>query len=197
MSVQLSIKQWKRIIFLLSLWPVLSISYLTYSDQLGANPVEALERHFGKWTLIFLCLTLAITPIRNITNNPQWTSFRRMLGLYAFFYSSIHLMSYAGVDYQFAWEDMKVDILKHRFVLVGFLAWLLMVPLAWTSTNKMIQRLKTRWKKLHRLVYLIAVLGVLHFFWLTKKDMTQPMIYAAIVGFLLIIRLDFFKRRWW
>ena len=185
----------ERLIFILGLWPILSISIHIFQDSLGANPVEFIERHFGKWTLIFLCLTLSMTPLRRITNISQWILYRRMLGLFVFFYTSIHLLCYIGLDYHFAWIDIKNDIIKHRFVLVGFLGWILLLPLAITSSDKMIRRLKTNWKLLHRLIYVIAILGVLHFIWLVKKDLTEPLIYAAIISILLILRLNIFKRK--
>jgi len=185
----------KRLIFIASLWPILSIGIDIFENNLGANPVEFIERHFGKWTLIFLCLTLSMTPLRRITKINQWILYRRMLGLFVFFYASIHLLCYIGLDYQFAWLEIKNDIIKHRYVLVGFLGWLLLLPLAITSSDKMIRKLKANWKKLHRLVYLIAILGVLHFIWLVKKDITEPLIYAAIFFLLFILRLNFFKTR--
>lgn len=185
----------KRLIFILSLWPLLSISINIFQDTLGANPIEFIERHFGKWTLIFLCLTLSMTPIRRITNISQWILYRRMLGLFVFFYASIHLLCYIALDYHFDWVDIKNDILKHRYVLVGFLAWLLLLPLAITSSDKMIRKLKANWKLLHRLIYVIAILGVLHFIWLVKKDITEPLIYAAIISILLILRLNIFRRK--
>jgi sulfoxide reductase heme-binding subunit YedZ len=190
MHLQLKLATTKKLVFMLALWPLVSIGLQAYFDQLGANPVELIERHFGKWTLIFLCLTLAMTPLRKLTNNGQWVLYRRMLGLFVFFYSTVHLLCYVGIDYQFAWQDMKDDILKHRYVLVGFLAWLLLIPLALTSTKKMIARLRTKWKKLHRLVYVIAILGLLHFFWLIKKDMTQPLIFTGVIVVLLLLRID-------
>ena len=185
----------KRLIFILSLWPLLSISINIFQDTLGANPIEFIERHFGKWTLIFLCLTLSMTPLRRITNISQWILYRRMLGLFVFFYASIHLLCYIAVDYHFDWVDIKNDIIKHRYVLVGFLGWLLLLPLAITSSDKMIRKLKANWKLLHRLIYVIAILGVLHFIWLVKKDITEPLIYAAIVSILLILRLNIFRRK--
>ena len=185
----------KRLIFILSLWPLLSISIIIFQDRLGANPVEFIERHFGKWTLIFLCLTLSMTPLRRITNVSQWILYRRMLGLFVFFYASIHLLCYIGLDYHFAWIDIKNDIIKHRYVIVGFLAWVLLLPLAITSSDKMIRKLKMNWKLLHRLIYVIAILGVLHFIWLVKKDITEPLIYVAIVSILFILRLDIFSRK--
>ena len=183
----------KRFIFILSLWPILSIGINTFQNNLGANPVEFIERHFGKWTLIFLCLTLSMTPLRKITHINQWILYRRMLGLFTFFYASIHLLCYIGLDYQFAWVDIKNDISKHRYVLVGFLGWLLLLPLAITSSDNMMRKLKSNWKKIHRLIYLIAILGVLHFVWLVKKDVTEPLIYAAIILVLFLLRLNIFK----
>ena len=185
----------KRLIFIASLWPILSLGIDIFQNNLGANPVEFIERHFGKWTLIFLCLTLSMTPLRRITNISEWILYRRMLGLFVFFYASIHFLCYIGLDYQFAWEYIKNDIIKHRYVLVGFLAWLLLLPLAFTSSDKMIRRLKVNWKRLHRLIYVIAILGVLHFIWLVKKDLTEPLIFAVVVSILLILRLNIFKRK--
>ncbi len=193
--MKLNQKYIKRLIFILSLWPIISIGIDIFQNNLGANPVEFIERHFGKWTLIFLCLTLSMTPLRRITHINQWILYRRMLGLFTFFYASVHLLCYIGLDYQFAWADIKNDIIKHRYVIVGFLGWLLLLPLAITSSDKMIRRLKANWKRLHRLIYLIAILGVLHFIWLVKKDITEPLIYAAIVLLLFTLRLNFFKTR--
>jgi len=166
-----------------------------FLNNLGANPVEFIERHFGKWALIFLCLTLSMTPLRRITHMNQWILYRRMLGLFTFFYATVHLLCYIGLDYHFAWIDIKNDIIKHRYVLVGFLGWLLLLPLAITSSEKMMRKLKSNWKRLHRLIYLIAVLGVLHFAWLVKKDITEPLIYALIVLILFLLRLNMFKRQ--
>ncbi|MSQ80823.1 MAG: sulfoxide reductase heme-binding subunit YedZ [Candidatus Methylopumilus sp.] len=185
----------KRILFILSLWPILSITIDIFQDNLGANPVEFIERHFGKWTLIFLCLTLSMTPLRRLTKISWWILYRRMLGLFVFFYASIHLLCYIGLDYHFAWNAIKNDIIKHRYVLVGFLAWLLLIPLALTSSKRMIQKLKTNWKKLHKIIYLIAILGVLHFLWLVKKDITEPLIFAAIISLLFVLRIKFSKSK--
>jgi sulfoxide reductase heme-binding subunit YedZ len=184
----------KRIIFVLSLWPLLSIGINIFQNNLGANPVEFIERHFGEWTLIYLCLTLSMTPLRNITGTAQWILYRRMLGLFTFFYATIHLLCYLGIDYQFAWLDIKNDIVKHRYVLLGFLSWLLLLPLALTSSDHMIRKLKMNWKRLHRLIYLIAILGILHFIWLVKKDITEPLIYGSIIFILFLLRLNVFKR---
>jgi sulfoxide reductase heme-binding subunit YedZ len=185
----------KRLIFIISLWPILSLSVAIFLNNLGANPVEFIERHFGKWALIFLCLTLSMTPLRRITHMNQWILNRRMLGLFTFFYATVHLLCYIGLDYHFAWIDIKNDIIKHRYVLVGFLGWLLLLPLAITSSDKMMRKLKFNWKRLHRLIYLIAILGVLHFLWLVKKDITEPLIYAFIIFILFLLRLTMFKRQ--
>ena len=180
----------KYLIFIASLWPILSIGIDIFENNLGANPVEFVERHFGKWTLIFLCLTLSMTPLRKLTKINQWILYRRMLGLFVFFYASVHLLCYLGLDYQFEWIDIKNDIIKHRYVLVGFLGWIFLLTLAITSSDKMIRRLKANWKRLHRLIYVIAILGVLHFLWLVKKDITEPLLYAAIIFLLFILRLN-------
>ncbi len=185
----------KRLIFIISLWPILSLSVAIFLNNLGANPVEFIERHFGKWALIFLCLTLSMTPLRRITHMNQWILNRRMLGLFTFFYATVHLLCYIGLDYHFAWIDIKNDIIKHRYVLVGFLGWLLLLPLAITSSDNMMRKLKFNWKRLHRLIYLIAILGVLHFLWLVKKDITEPLIYAFIIFILFLLRLTMFKRQ--
>ena len=185
----------KRLIFIVSLWPVSSLGFAIFLNNLGANPVEFIERHFGKWALIFLCLTLSMTPLRRITHMNQWILYRRMLGLFTFFYATVHLLCYIGLDYQFAWVDIKNDIIKHRYVLVGFLGWLLLLPLAMTSSDNMIRKLKFNWKRLHRLIYVIAILGVLHFLWLVKKDITEPLIYAFIIFILFLLRLNMFKRQ--
>ncbi len=185
----------KRLIFIVSLWPVSSLGFAIFLNNLGANPVEFIERHFGKWALIFLCLTLSMTPLRRITHMNQWILYRRMLGLFTFFYATVHLLCYIGLDYHFAWIDIKNDIIKHRYVLVGFLGWLLLLPLAITSSDKMMRKLKFNWKRLHRLIYLIAILGVLHFLWLVKKDITEPLIYAFIIFILFLLRLNMFKRQ--
>ena len=136
-----------------------------------------------------------MTPLRRITHMNQWILYRRMLGLFTFFYATVHLLCYIGLDYHFAWIDIKNDIIKHRYVLVGFLGWLLLLPLAITSSDNMMRKLKFNWKRLHRLIYLIAILGVLHFLWLVKKDITEPLIYAFIIFILFLLRLNMFKRQ--
>ena len=183
----------KKIVFIVCLWPIISISFVLFTNSFSANPVNEIIHHFGKWTLIFICLTLSISPLRRITKSNNWLIYRKMLGLFVFFYASIHLLSYAGLDHHFAWNIILEDIIKHRYVLVGATAWLLLLPLAITSSQKMKKILKYNWIKLHRLVYIIAVLGVLHYLWLVKKDLTQPMLYAAIITILLLFRIKFKK----
>ena len=184
----------KKIVFLLCLWPIISMCFTFFTNNFGANPVNEIIHHFGKWTLIFICLTLSISPLRRITKSNNWLVYRKMLGLFVFFYASIHLLTYAGLDHHFAWNIILEDIIKHRYVLVGATAWLLLLPLAITSSQKMKKILKHKWVKLHRLVYIIAILGVLHYLWLVKKDLTQPMIYATIVTILLLLRIKFKKK---
>jgi sulfoxide reductase heme-binding subunit YedZ len=180
-------------LFLLCLWPLFSLTWDIYFDQLGANPVENIERRLGLWALRFICLTLCMTPLVMLLKQPVWASYRRMLGLYSFFYACLHLLSYVWIDYMFDWSDIWHDLTKHRYVYVGFSAWLLMLPLALTSNQWSLARLRQRWKPLHRLVYLIACLAVLHFIWLVKKDISEPLIYALLVLILLGLRMPWVK----
>jgi len=144
------------------------ISYQIIFNQLGPEPVDRIINHFGEWTLIFILLTLSMTPLRKITKSLEWIKFRRMLGLFTFFYASIHMLSYVGLDYRFDFEPLINDVLKKKFVFIGFSAWLLLIPLAITSSDKMVRLLKQNWKKLHKLIYVISIFGVLHFIWYLK-----------------------------
>ena len=126
--------------------------------------MDRIINHFGEWTLIFIFLTLSMTPLRKITKSLEWIKFRRMLGLFAFFYASVHMLSYVGLDYRFDFEPLINDVLKKKFIFIGFSAWLLLIPLAVTSSQKMVRLLKQNWKKIHKLIYVIAIFGVLHFF---------------------------------
>ena len=150
--------------------------------------------HFGEWTLIFICLTLAMSPLKRITNLSFWIKFRRMLGLFVFFYATIHLLTYVGLDYRFDWEPIINDVLKKKYIFIGFSAWLLLIPLAATSSQKMIRILKHNWKNLHRLVYVIAIFGSLHYIWLSKTIFFKPLIYTAIIVVLLALRIKIKKR---
>lgn len=160
----------------------------TLAEQLGANPAESIIRNTGDWTLRLLCLTLAVTPLRTWFAQPAWARFRRMLGLFAFFYASLHFLAYSAFDMGFVWPDIATDIAKRPFILVGFCALVLMLPLAATSFNRAIRALgAARWRALHRLVYGVALLGILHFFWMraSKHRFGEVALYAAILAVLL------------
>ena len=177
--------------FILSLVPLILILYKIVFNQLGPEPIKEITYHTGEWTLLFLIFTLSMTPLKNLTNLSIWISFRRMFGLFAFFYASLHLMTYVGLDYRFDLNSISKDVLTKKFIFIGFAAWLLMVPLAITSSKKMMNLLKHNWKKLHKLVYVISIFGVIHFIWLVKKDLTEPLIYLAIIILLLAFRVDY------
>ena len=179
----------KPLIFILCLSPLILLFRSFYLDQLGANPFEVLTRSSGEWTLRFLLLTLAMTPLRRFTGSAWPLRLRRMLGLFTFFYVCIHLLTYIWLDQFFDWGEIVTDIVKRPFITFGMLAFILLLPLAMTSTNKMMKRLGRRWKSLHKLIYLIAVLGVLHFSLLVKADLREPIIYAFILFFLLLVRV--------
>lgn len=179
----------KVAIWLLALLPLMRLVWLGLHDDLSANPVEFVERSTGTWTLVILLITLSMTPIRLLTGQVWQVQLRRTLGLWMFFYACLHITTYVWLDYSFFWSDIVKDIIKHPYVIVGFVAFLLTIPLAVTSNSAMIKRLKTNWKKLHQLVYVIAILAILHFWWLVKKDVTEPFYYAAVLVLLLGIRL--------
>ena len=187
------LKYFRSSVFLLSTIPFIVIVYKIFLNKLGPEPIKEITHHTGEWTLLFLIFTLAMSPLKQITNMNIWISVRRMLGLFAFFYASLHMLTYVGLDYRFDMNEISKDILTKRFIFVGFAAWLLLVPLALTSSKKMMSILKQYWKKLHRLIYLIALLGVTHFIWLVKKDVTEPLIYLLIILFLLAFRIKFKK----
>ncbi|QLG88459.1 sulfoxide reductase heme-binding subunit YedZ [Chitinibacter bivalviorum] len=180
--------QSKALWFVVCLYPLARATYLVLAGDL-VNPIEFITRSSGTWTLVFLLLSLAITPLRRITGWSGWQQYRRMLGLYAFFYVVLHLTTYIWLDQFFDWGAIWRDVVKRPFITVGFAAFVLLIPLAITSTNAMMRKLKRRWGLLHQLVYPIAILGVTHYWWLVKKDLTQAMIYAAILFVLLTWRL--------
>lgn len=182
----------KPVLFVLCLLPFAWLVYNVITQNLGANPQEALIRSTGDWALRFLCIVLAITPLRIISNTPVLARFRRMLGLFVYFYVLIHLLSYSWFDMGFDIPDIAKDIAKRPFILVGFAAFVLLTPLALTSFNKAIKLMGAkRWQLLHKLVYVIAGLGILHFFWMRagKNNFAEVFVYAAILAVLLGWRL--------
>lgn len=182
----------KPVVFLLCLLPFAWLAYGVVVDQLGPNPQEYLIRATGDWTLRFLCIVLSVTPLRVTTKWNGLARFRRMLGLYAYFYVVLHLLCYAWFDMGLDWGEIAKDIAKRPFILVGFSAFMLLTPLALTSFNRAIKAMGAkRWQLLHKLVYLIAGLGLLHFFWMRagKNNFAEVFVYAAIIGLLLAWRL--------
>src|SRR5215510_526737 len=176
--------------FLLCLGPISVLVWKGFHDRLGANPVDVITRTTGRWTLIFLLITLSITPLRKLARLPWLIRFRRMLGLFAFFYGTLHLITYVWLDKFFDFHAMLHDIAKRRFITAGMTAWTLLLPLALTSTAGWIRRLGgKRWQLLHRLIYLSATAGVIHFIWLVKADLRRPLTYGAILGTLLVLRI--------
>lgn len=181
-------------IFGLCLLPLLRLIALGLDGGLGANPIEFITRSTGTWTLVGLLVTLAVTPLRRLTGRAGLVRYRRMLGLFAFFYAGLHVVTYLWLDQFFELAAIAGDIVKRPFISVGFAAFVLLIPLAATSTQAMMRRLGRRWQALHRLVYAIAVLGVIHYVWLVKQDMTQPLIYGALLAVLLAARLPWGDR---
>lgn len=176
----------KIAVFLLACFPLLRLVFLGFTDGLGTNPIEFITHSTGTWALVGLMLTLTVTPLRQLTGWNSLIRVRRMLGLFSFFYASLHFITYIWLDQFFDVTAIIKDVYKRPFITIGFAAFLLLIPLAVTSSNAMIRRLGAkRWQMLHRLVYLIAVLGVLHYVWLVKKDLTEPLIYAAVLTLLL------------
>ena len=179
-------------VFLASLIPLGLLVWKGFHSDLTANPVEKIEHTTGDWTIYFLLITLSITPLRKLVRPLNLIRFRRMLGLYAFFYGSLHFLTYLTFDQSYDWGGILKDIVKRPFITVGFFGFVLMIPLAITSTAGMIRRLGgKRWAMLHRLIYITAAAGVVHYFWLVKSDVRLPVWYGAILAFLLICRVAF------
>jgi sulfoxide reductase heme-binding subunit YedZ len=186
----LSSKWTKVVVFIVCLIPLALLIERALTGNLGANPVEFLQHSTGDWTLRFLIFTLAITPLRNLLKIPELIRFRRMLGLFAFFYVCLHFLTYVGPDQSFNFAGMLKDVVKRPFITVGFLAFLLLIPLAITSTTGWIRRLGgRRWQMLHRAIYAAAILGVIHYYWLVKSDVRKPLFYGALVAILLAYRV--------
>lgn len=181
----------KSLAHALALLPLALLVGAVFQDTLGADPVAAITHATGDWALRLLLLGLALTPLRRLTGWPWPIRFRRLVGLYAFFYASLHLATYVVLDLGQYWSQILDDIVKRPYITVGFAAWLMLVPLALTSTKGWMRRLGRRWGQLHTLVYAVGALGVLHFLWLVKSDLREPLVYAAILALLLGVRL------WW
>ena len=184
----------KPSVFILSFIPFLVIVFKIYFNQLGPEPVKEITHHTGEWTLIFICLTLAMSPLKRFTNLNIWIKFRRTLGLFVFFYATIHLITYVVVDYRLDWQQIFNDVSKKKYIFIGFSAWLLLIPLAVTSSQKMTKLLKHNWKKLHKLIYVIAIFGSLHYIWLSKTIFFKPLIFMLIIIVLLGLRIKMKKR---
>lgn len=180
----------KAVLFMVCLIPLARLGWFGYAGRLGANPIEFITRSTGTWTLVFLLVTLSVTPLRKLSGWQWLVRLRRMLGLFAFFYACLHFTTYIWLDQFFDPHTIYKDVIKRPFITMGFTSFLLLIPLAMTSTKAMIKRLGgKRWQRLHRLVYLVATGGVIHYWWLVKKDITQPAIYAALLAVLLGYRV--------
>lgn len=182
-------KYLKPFVFLACLVPLGRLAWKAYNSALGANPIQVITWSTGTWTLVFLMITLSITPLRNMTRQYWLIQFRRMLGLFAFFYGLLHFTTYIWLDQFFDWHSVTKDVVKRPFITVGFTAFVLMIPLALTSTQRAIRWLGKRWQPLHRLIYVIAIAGVIHYLWLVKLDRRKPLIYASVLAILLLYRL--------
>jgi sulfoxide reductase heme-binding subunit YedZ len=190
LSRHLNMRWLKPPIFVACLGPLAHLAWLAFRDELGANPTEFIRNSLGTWTLVFLCITLAITPSRRLLGQNWLIRFRRMLGLFAFFYASLHLITYVVFDTGFDFSAILKDIYKRPFITAGFTAFVLLVPLALTSTSGMIRRLGgRRWQRLHQLIYISVIAGVIHYYWLVKSDETVPLRFAAVVAVLLGYRV--------
>ena len=185
----------KLLVFALALIPFGSLAWRLYRADLGVNPAETLQLETGIWTLRFLILTLAVTPMRRVTGWNRIIQYRRMLGLFAFFYGTLHFFSYLALDQYFSLEGMLADVRKRPFITAGFVSFILMVPLAVTSTKGWIRRLGRRWQVVHRLVYLAAAAGAVHYLWKVKVATGSPVYYAVIVGALLAFRVAWSVRK--
>jgi methionine sulfoxide reductase heme-binding subunit len=180
------------VLFVLLAIPALALLYGAFTDGLGANPVERITHETGEWALRLLIVTLSITPLRRWTGRLWLTRLRRLLGLYGYFYVCLHLLTYMWLDQFFDWITIVEDVVERPYITVGFTAFCLLTPLAITSTDRMVRRLGgRRWRTLHRAAYVAALLGCLHFLWLVKADIVEPLIYAGILGVLLIARVPF------
>ena len=190
MRALLTSKWTKVAVFLICLIPFIELVWRIFTNRLGANPVEFLQHATGDWTLRFLVFTLCITPFRKLLHLPDLIRFRRLLGLFAFFYVCLHFLTYLGPDQSFDLAGMWKDVAKRPFITVGFLGFILLIPLALTSTAGWIRRLGgKRWQMLHRAIYVTAICGVIHYYWLVKSDVRKPVFYGVLVSLLLVWRV--------
>lgn len=180
---------YKLTVFVLSLIPFLLLVNDALMERLGANPIEALHFRLGDWAIRFLCITLALRPIKILTGQTWPLRYSRMMGLFTFFYASMHFLVYIVLDLSLSWEQIVDEIPKSPYALVGLIAYMMLIPLAVTSTKKMQKRLGRNWKKLHRLIYAVAFAAIIHFFWLVKSDIREPLLYTVIIVFLLGVRI--------
>lgn len=185
----------KIAVFLLALLPISLLLLRAYNNQLGANPIETITDSTGIWTLRMLAITLAISPLRMLTGATVLLRFRRMLGLFSFFYACLHFLTYIWLDQYFDWPFIVEDIIEHPYVIVGFCAFLILLSLAITSPKRMVRKLGKHWKKLHRLVYPAAFLGCLHYIWLVKSDIREPLLYFGIFTLLMLLRLPVVQKK--
>jgi len=184
------VRRFKPFVFLACLLPLARLGWKAYMGLLGANPIEVITHSTGDWTLIFLLITLAVTPLRKLTGQPWLIRYRRMFGLFAFFYVTLHFLTYIWLDKFFNVHDMLADIAKRKFITVGFTGFVLLIPLALTSTSGWIRRLGgKRWQALHRLIYAAAICGVIHYLWLVKADIRKPLQYGTVLAVLLGYRV--------
>ena len=191
----ISVSNKKRLLFLACSVPFCLLLYNGFTNNLTANPIKEITHFTGEWTLNLLLATLAVTPLRKITGNNSLIRYRRMLGLFAFFYACLHFSTYLVLDQFFDWNEIVLDVAKRPYITVGFTAFTLLIPLAVTSTNKMVQRLGNNWRKLHKLIYLIGALAIVHYLWLVKADLLPPIIYGVILCVLLAMRSSRIKPR--
>lgn len=174
---------------LLGLTPLIGLAYLLLFDRLGANPIQAIHFYLGDWTLRFLCLSLAISPLRKITTWKWPLGYRRMIGLFTFFYASLHVLNYLWVDHALVWSSIARDIIESPYIIMGVIAYAIVLPMAITSTIAWQKRLGRNWKTLHRFIYLAAITALLHYFWHLKGNLAEPLFYSVILGLLLGFRL--------
>lgn len=184
----------KALVFLLALLPLLQLFLGVLQNTLGPDPAKALAHLSGEWALRFLIITMALTPLRIITRSSEWVHYRRMIGLFVFFYAALHLLIYCVFLLGLQWQDLWVDILERPYITVGFVAWLLLLPLAVTSTKRWQRKLGRQWSRLHKLIYIVSALVLLHILWQARSDLAEPLVYVLIFSVLMLFRFPRVKR---